>query len=246
MGENGYRSVVAVTRLPPLTIGNLALALFGLPLVVILLRVTNTEITPVATLGIYWALALIVIGIAVSGEDLSLPELGFRRPALVDLGYILVTGVSILFVYIVTPPLVEAVGLPVSEGAGAMGAGVGIGMALAQSVTVGIVEEILYRGYPIERLLAYTESSLVARRDHVDRVHGRTRSELAAREPSSDRTGCRCSYCCLPPSADARSRCRRTRPRLGLCGPWPVLCLTVLLIWFSHLEFRLKPRQSSR
>ncbi|MGQ3722389.1 CPBP family intramembrane glutamic endopeptidase [Natrialba aegyptia] len=162
MVENGYRSVVAVTRLPPLTIGNLALALFGLPLVVILLRVTNTEITPVVTIGIYWALALTVIGIAVSGEGLSLPDLGFRRPALVDLGYILVTSVSILFVYIVTPPLIEAVGLPVSEGAGTMGAGVGIGMALAQSVTVGIVEEILYRGYPIERLLAYTESSLVA------------------------------------------------------------------------------------
>ncbi|WP_323172077.1 hypothetical protein [Natrialba sp. PRR66] len=78
MEENRYRSVVAVTRLPPLTIGNLALALFGLPLVVILLRVTNTEITPVVTIGIYWVLALTVIGIAVGGEDLSLPDLGFR------------------------------------------------------------------------------------------------------------------------------------------------------------------------
>lgn len=162
MEEDIDRPVLAVTRLPPLTIGNMALALLGLPLFVILLGVTNTDVHPIITIGIYWALALSVIGIAVSGEDLSLTDLGFRRPALIDLGYILVTSVGILLVYTGTPPLIEALGLPVSEDAGVVGAGAGIGVALAQSVTIGVVEEILYRGYPIERLLAYTESPLVA------------------------------------------------------------------------------------
>jgi membrane protease YdiL (CAAX protease family) len=43
-----------------------------------------------------------------------------------------------------------------------MTTGVSIGVALAGAVTTGIVEEILFRGYPIERLLAYTDSSLLA------------------------------------------------------------------------------------
>lgn len=43
-----------------------------------------------------------------------------------------------------------------------MGAGARIGVAFVRSVTAGVVEEILYREYPIERLLAYTDSPLVA------------------------------------------------------------------------------------
>ncbi|WP_256298106.1 CPBP family intramembrane glutamic endopeptidase [Haloarchaeobius salinus] len=152
----------ALGRLPPLTAGNLALALLGLPLFVVLLAVTSTDVRTVTTIGVYWALALLVVGVAVRGEGLSVADLGFRRPALVDFGYLFATSVGIILVYTTTPPLIEALGLPVSEGTTAVGAGVGIGLALFQSVTIGIVEEVLYRGYPIERLLAYTDSSLVA------------------------------------------------------------------------------------
>lgn len=162
MKEDIDRSELAVTRLPSLTIGNMAIALLGLPVFVILLGATDTDVHPAITIGVYWALALIVIGIAVNGEKLSLTDLGFRRPALIDLGYILVTAVAILLVYAGTPPLIEALGLPMREDASVMGAGAGIGVALVRSVTTGIVEEILYRGYPIERLLAYTDSPLFA------------------------------------------------------------------------------------
>lgn len=162
MPEDLRHPVSALSHLPPLTIGNLALALLGLPLFVVLLEVTSTDIQPIATIGVQLALALVVIGIAVRGEGLSLADLGFRRPSLVDLGYVLATSVAILLIYIGTRPLVESLGLPVSNGANAMGAGAGIGVALALSVTTGVVEEILYRGYPIERLLAYTDSPLVA------------------------------------------------------------------------------------
>lgn len=147
---------------PPLTLGNLALALLGLPLFVVLLGVTSIPVQTTTTTGVYWALALIVLGIAVTGEKLQLTDLGFRRPALIDVGYIFVTSVVILFIYAGTRPLIEALGLPVSGSTGTLGGGAGIGVALAHAGTVGIVEEILYRGYPIERLLAYTESPLVA------------------------------------------------------------------------------------
>uniref|UniRef100_A0A7D5GW81 CPBP family intramembrane metalloprotease n=2 Tax=Natrinema halophilum TaxID=1699371 RepID=A0A7D5GW81_9EURY len=162
VGREISSPVSAIARLPPLTLVNMALALLGLPIFIIILNMTNTDVSPITATVVYWALALIVLGIAVRGEGLSLADLGFRQPALVDLGYILVTSIAILLIYIGTGPLIESVGLPVSEGAGAMGAGAGIGVALARSVTTGIVEEILYRGYPIERLLAYTESPLVA------------------------------------------------------------------------------------
>lgn len=160
----GYitRTVSTVTRLPPLTVGNIALALLGLPLFVILLGVTNTNVQPIITVGVYWALAFVVIGIAMRGEGLSLTDLGFQRPDLIDFGYILVTSIAIFLIYVGTGPLIEYFGFPVQEGGGAMGAGAGIGVALARSVTTGVVEEILYRGYPIERLLAYTDSPLVA------------------------------------------------------------------------------------
>lgn len=162
MSDSTHRSVSAVARLSPITVGNLAIALLGLPAFVLLLNITNTDVQTVTTIGVHWALALIVIGIAVRGEKLSLADLGFRRPSIIDIGYILVTSVGILLVYTVTPPLIEALGLPVGESDGLVGSSAGIGTALAYAVTIGIVEEILYRGYPIERLFAYTDSALVA------------------------------------------------------------------------------------
>lgn len=162
MEEDVSHPVLAVTRLPPLTLGNLALALLGLPLFVVFLGVTSIPVQTTTTIGVYWVLALIVLGIAVTGENVRLADLGFRRLGLIDVGYLFVTAVVILLIYAGTRPVIEALGLPVSGGTGAVGGGAGIGVALLHAVTVGIVEEILYRGYPIERLLSYTESPLVA------------------------------------------------------------------------------------
>jgi len=162
MAANVRRAVSDVTQLPALTAGNIALALLALPVFVLALGVFNLDIHPVISISIQWTLAAVVIGIAVGGEGLSLAEIGFRRPSWIDLGYIIVVSVVILFIYTATRPLVEALGLPVQSGATAMGAGAGLGVALARAVTTGIVEEILYRGYPIERLLAYTENPFVA------------------------------------------------------------------------------------
>jgi len=153
MDNSSSKSRIDIASLPPLTVGNLVLALMGLPLVVVLLSVTNTDLDTIYTMGLHWALALIVLGIAVRGEGLSLHQLGFRRPSLLDIGYIIVTSIAIIFVYSATPPLIEALGLPTSESSGLVGGSTGFGVAIAYAVTIGIVEEVLYRGYPIERLL---------------------------------------------------------------------------------------------
>ncbi|MCS3658078.1 CPBP family intramembrane glutamic endopeptidase [Salinibacter ruber] len=147
--------------IPPVTAGNLALSLLALPLIA-LLGERVVEIGPIAELAVQWGLVAAVVGVAVSDEDQSFAEIGFRRPTWGDLGYTLATAVAALLVFAGTDPVVEALGLPVAGDAGTMTAGVGVGVALARVVTTGIVEEILFRGYPIERLVAYTGSPLVA------------------------------------------------------------------------------------
>lgn len=149
-------------RVPPLTAGNIALALLALPLFALLNQTSVLSLSPVGRLLIQWALATVVVCIAVGIEDRSLADIGFRQPALIDLGYLLLTAVVALFVFVITDPLVAALGLPVGEDTGTMTAGVGVGVALAGAVTTGIVEEILFRGYPIERLLDYIDSTVVA------------------------------------------------------------------------------------
>lgn len=150
-----------IADIPPVTLANTAVALFALPLFAFLGR-SFVEIGPVGELAVQWAVAAAVLGVAVAVEGQSLPDVGFRRPAWVDLGYLLAAAVAALLAFAATDPVVEALGLRVADDAGAMTAGVNLGVALAGAVTVGVVEEVLFRGYAIERLLAYTERPLVA------------------------------------------------------------------------------------
>ena len=151
-----------MTAIPIRTLATIAIALLSLPLLVVATDILGISVSPVATIGIHWALAALVAGIGLYAEGLSAPELGFRRPSWLDLGVIIPLSVAILFVYALTDPLVERLGLPVSTDAGLIGGSMGIGLAIALAVTTGVVEEVLYRGYPIERVLAYTDSPLVA------------------------------------------------------------------------------------
>lgn len=144
------------------TLAAFTIAFFALPAWVFALSVADVSVPPIVRIGAYWAVAAIVVGIALFGEELSPPEIGFRRPAWIDLGYVVVTSALILAVFGMTDPLVEALGLPVADEAASLGGDAGLGMMVALAVTIGIVEEILYRGYPLERLLSLTDSSLVA------------------------------------------------------------------------------------
>jgi membrane protease YdiL (CAAX protease family) len=150
-----------LTDIPPITAGNLAVALLALP-VFAFLGQTVVEISPIGELAIQWGIVVFVVGIAVGIEQQSFDKIGFKRPAWIDLGYTVVTAIAALLIFAGTDPVVTALGLPVAEDTATMSAGVGLGVALAGAVTTGIVEEILFRGYPIERLLGYTDSHLVA------------------------------------------------------------------------------------
>jgi membrane protease YdiL (CAAX protease family) len=155
-------SVSNLAEIRPLTIGTVAIALLALPLFAVLEETAILDIGRVGELAIEWGIAAVVVGTAVGIEDRSFTDIGFRRPAWIDIGYLIVTAVAALLVFAGTDPLVSALGLPVSEDSGTMATGVGLTLALAGAVTTGVVEEILFRGYPIERLLDYSDNVALA------------------------------------------------------------------------------------
>ena len=157
--ERTLRSKLA--DIPPVSACNMALALLALPLFS-LLEPAVIEVGPVGELAIQWGIVGTVAGVAIGSEGQSFADIGFRRPSLLDIGYAFATVLAVLLVFVAADPIVARLGLPVAEAVGTMTTGVSIGVALAGAVTTGIVEEILYRGYPIERLLAHTDRSLLA------------------------------------------------------------------------------------
>ncbi|WP_066414639.1 CPBP family intramembrane glutamic endopeptidase [Halorubrum aethiopicum] len=149
-------------EIPRPTVANLAIALCVLPLFALLERTVRFHPSPVGEIAFQWGCVAAVVGVAVAIEGCSLADLGVRRPTATDLAYALGTALAAFLVFAGTDPLVTALGLPTSAGAGAMSTGVGIGLALVRAVTTGVVEEVLYRGYAIERLAEYTPRPAIA------------------------------------------------------------------------------------
>ena len=150
------------TEVPRPTVANLAIALCVLPLFALLERTVPFHTSPVGEIAFRWVVVVAVGGVAVAIEGCSLADLGFRRPTAIDLTYVLGTTLAAFLVFAGTDPLVTALGLPISAGAGAVSTGFGVGLAFVRAVTTGVVEEVLYRGYAIERLIEYSPSPAIA------------------------------------------------------------------------------------
>lgn len=148
-------------QLPAEALVTLAISLFALPGFALLTRHVDAPDPTIFGLAVQWVVVLAVVALATRVEGRTLASLGFRRPAWVDLGYLLGTAVATLLVFVATPPLIESLGLSVRDGATATTNGT-LALALLSAITTGVVEEILFRGYPIERLLDATGSALVA------------------------------------------------------------------------------------
>lgn len=154
------RSPPGLGAIPPVTGVTLVIALVALP--ALAFTAAALELSQPVSLALQWLVAIAVIAITVGVEGRSLSSIGFRRPAWIDLGYLLAAAAGALLVFIFTGPLVEALGLPVESGASGLGELPSFPLALAMAITAGVVEEILYRGYAIERLLEYSGSPVVA------------------------------------------------------------------------------------
>lgn len=143
--------------MPTATVGGFVIALFSLPV----LSLASSGLQGEAVIALQWLCVSVIVGLVLFVEGESLASIGFRRPAWIDLGYLFGTTVVALTIFVVAGPLLQEVGLPIDEGSTGIGAETSFAVAIVAALTVG-VEEILYRGYAIERVLDYSNSPLVA------------------------------------------------------------------------------------
>ncbi|ELZ22870.1 hypothetical protein C477_03609 [Haloterrigena salina JCM 13891] len=144
------------------TFAGLAIALFGLPSLSGATRALRIDLHPLVTIAAQWALLGLVVGIAIGIEGRSLRSLGVRRPSRRDAVPLLVAAVFGFLALAATGPLIDALGLPERRVTGLDIDRVGVEVAVASAITIGVVEEALYRGYAIERLAEYTGSARLA------------------------------------------------------------------------------------
>jgi len=138
----------------PATVLGMVLALVALPLMAAL----PLDIGDLAAIALKWALVAAIVVIVLGFEGAPLSSIGVARPRLVDLGWTVAVAALGVGVFVATGPLVSALGLPVREGIPTPSLAIGI----ASAVTAGVTEEVLFRGYPIERLIDAGSSPLVA------------------------------------------------------------------------------------
>ncbi|WP_135854318.1 CPBP family intramembrane glutamic endopeptidase [Halorussus salinus] len=155
-------SLSKAAEIPPPTALGLVVSLLALPGFAWATTAFDLALSPVVFVAVQWAVALVVVALAVGVENRSLASVGFRRPERTDALAFAGTVVAAMVVFAATDPLVGALGLPIRDDAGTLSAGIGLSVALARAVTTGVVEEILFRGYPVERLLDFTDSPLLA------------------------------------------------------------------------------------
>ncbi|WP_049927895.1 CPBP family intramembrane glutamic endopeptidase [Halopiger goleimassiliensis] len=149
-----------LAEMPVVTALTLVVALGALP--ALSYASEALEFSQPLAMALQWLVLAAVLAVALGVEGLSPPSIGFRRPAWIDLGYLLGTAAVALLIYVATDPLVRALGLPLEAGTSGLEELPSPLVGLAAAITTGVVEELLYRGYAIERLLAFTDSPLTA------------------------------------------------------------------------------------
>ncbi|ELY93391.1 hypothetical protein C483_05478 [Natrialba hulunbeirensis JCM 10989] len=146
-----------------LTLGAIALALFGLLLTIPFEAVTGWSLSGVDVAVYKWLLAaglcLFVVGI----EKRSLSSIGFRRPDRWDLAITVGLWLAIMLSVGVMQSLLAQFGLlETANGSGTPPDGSELYWSLFIAATAGVTEEVLYRGYALERLESITASTWVA------------------------------------------------------------------------------------
>ncbi|WP_135806499.1 CPBP family intramembrane glutamic endopeptidase [Halorussus marinus] len=162
MATDVRTSLSKVAQVPPVTLATLGVSLLALPGYAWASTALGLNAPPLVTVAVQWTVAVGVVAVAVGVEGRSLASVGFRRARRGDALALAGAAAAAMLVFAATDPLVTALGLPVRGDSGTLSTGVGLSVALVRAVTTGVVEEVLFRGYPIERLVEYAESPLLA------------------------------------------------------------------------------------
>lgn len=156
-----------LNRTDAVTIIGITLALFGILLTAAWEFVTGIAVGSVSSSLFKWALVGAVILIVVLHDRESLASIGLVQPDRWDV----LVGIGIFVLSLLSIPIavsaVEAIGLdPAPFGGESNGGGdpaaTALLIGLFIGVTAGITEEILYRGYALERLEGLSGSTWIA------------------------------------------------------------------------------------
>ncbi|WP_434522443.1 CPBP family glutamic-type intramembrane protease [Halorubrum sp. AS12] len=153
-------------RTPTISTGAIFVALAGIPLVELaaglwlgddsLLALTIRDIL------IKWAFAAVIIAVVVWVEQRSLSSIGLSRPEWVDIGAAVLVFLFGAVSYPFTTPLLQSFGFETTVGGIEQLAVYPLSFVLALALTAALTEELLYRGFPIERIAERTGSTAVA------------------------------------------------------------------------------------
>ena len=140
----------------------LALACAGPPLIA---WISSRVSTSSSSLGIHVALhllfcslAVVVVGVVIGYERLSLRSIGLRRPDWSTLVTIGLLGIALWLLPLLTAPLVNAFRTEGLDAGLRTIASWPLWFSGFVAITSGFVEETLYRGYAVERLATITGS----------------------------------------------------------------------------------------
>ncbi|QSX38669.1 CPBP family intramembrane glutamic endopeptidase [Shewanella sedimentimangrovi] len=100
----------------------------------------------------FWLLALALLLLVRFGEHSPWSSMGLGKPRWASLGWGLVAGVVLLLLYPMVQGLLKAVGLDPSQMSSLDLKALPPWMVIGLALRAGIVEEVLFRGYLLERL----------------------------------------------------------------------------------------------
>ncbi|RME42076.1 MAG: CPBP family intramembrane metalloprotease, partial [Chloroflexi bacterium] len=103
-----------------------------------------------------WAFALAILALVRFWERLPLSSIGMRQVTRRDLLWGVVGFMAGAVTFVITGPIVQALGLETTTPGIAQLASLPAWFRALIVVTAGVTEEILFRGYSIERLAAWT------------------------------------------------------------------------------------------
>jgi membrane protease YdiL (CAAX protease family) len=146
--------------------GGIIVALAGIPLVELVAGFWfgNESLLALSIRDIFvkWTFAAVIVAVIVRVEQRSLSSIGLTRPGWGDVGAAVLVFVLGAVSYPFTTPLLDSLGFNTTVGGIEQLAAYPLLFVLALALTAAVTEEILYRGFPIERIAERTGSAALA------------------------------------------------------------------------------------
>ena len=136
----------------------LFLAMFGPFIILAIKRAIKTDLLALWPRLAFWSLCLSIIAIVLWWEQRPLSSIGIVPLTAKSIGVGLVVGLLITFIFPLMQALLEKLGLAGYDGGLAKIIALPFWSRVGVLLTAGIVEEILYRSFAIERVTELTGS----------------------------------------------------------------------------------------